>query len=238
MTVGCIIQARMGSSRLPGKVIMEIDNKPILEFLFDQLSYVKNLDKLILATTSLPEDNILVNLAIKNRWLFFRGSPQNVLERFYFCTKKFELDTIIRITADNPLIDPSIIENVLNIFQNNNYDYVSNCQTRTFPFGTEVEIFSKGSLEKCFSNAKKSSELEHVTPYIYNNPNLFKIYNHKNIQNLSSLRWTVDRINDYNLVKTITEKITKRPIFMSDILQLFKLEPNLVLLNKDYVLDK
>jgi spore coat polysaccharide biosynthesis protein SpsF (cytidylyltransferase family) len=222
----------MSSTRLPGKALLLVDNKlSALEFVISQVRYSKLLDDIILATTDLPEDDKLIEVAKKEKINFFRGSSHDVLKRFYDCAKFFSVSTIVRITADNPLIDPTLIDDAIKKFNSKSYDYVSNCLKRTFPYGTEVEVFSFNALESAWKLAKKNSEHEHVTPFFYNNPKKFKILNIENAKNLSHFRWTVDRINDLKLVKQIIKKISKRPILMCDILELLKKEPNLILLN-------
>ena len=157
----------------------------------------------------------------------------DVLDRYYQCAKLHNLTIVIRITADNPLIDPNIVEKVLTEFKSHSYDYVSNAFVRSFPYGTETEIFSFDALEKAWNNAKNDNEREHVTLYLYNNPKKFKIYNVKNQNDLSSFRWTVDQIEDFILVQNIISKIYKRPILMGDILSLLTKEPDLLTINKN-----
>ena len=226
--IGCIVQARMGSSRLPGKTLMKIDDKnTVLDFVINQLSYSKMIDKIIIATTNLKGDDIIENFIQKYDMGFFRGNSDDVLDRYFQCAKNFSIDTIVRITADNPLIDPTIIDDLIKKFLSNSYDYISNAFVRTFPYGTEVEIFSFNALEKAWKNATSLFEREHVTPYFHNNPQLFKIHYEKNSKNLSNLRWTLDNENDLILIKAIASKISKKPILMNDILDLFSKKPEL-----------
>ena len=234
MTTGCIIQARMGSTRLPGKVLMKLDKQnTVLDYVIQQLKHCKNIEKIIIATTSLKEDDIIETFGKNNNILYFRGNSLDVLDRYYQCAKLHNLTIIIRITADNPLIDPNIVEKVLTKFKSHSYDYISNTVVRSFPYGIETEVFSFDALEKAWNNAKNDNEREHVTPYFYNNPKKFKVYNIKNQNDLSSLRWTVDQIEDFTLVKNIISKIDKRPILMDDIVSLLTKEPDLLAINKN-----
>jgi len=234
--IGCIIQARMGSSRLPEKVLTKIDDKnPILHLVLEQLKFSKFLDKIVVATTNLNEDDVIVKFLENQNIEFFRGSSDDVLDRYYQCAKKFSFSTIVRITSDNPLIDPIIVDKIITKFQSDKFDYISNTINRTYPYGTEVEVFSFKTLEVLWKNSKKPSEREHVTPYIYNNFEKFQTYNVENTENLSHLRWTVDRENDLRLVKLIISKITKRPILMNDILELIKKDKKLIEINKNNV---
>jgi len=232
--IGCIIQARMGSSRLPGKTLMKVDEKnTILDYVINQLSYSKLIDKIIIATTNLPEDDIICKSLIAQKINFFRGSPENVLDRYFQCAKKYSIDTIIRITADNPLIDPNIVDLIINEYNNTKCDYMTNIIDRTFPYGNEVEVFSIISLEKAWRNAKKPSELEHVTPFIREPNNKFIMKNVKNKKNLSHLRYTVDKIEDIKLVKKITQNIISRPILIEDIIKLYQKIPQIFEINKN-----
>jgi spore coat polysaccharide biosynthesis protein SpsF len=237
--IGAIIQARTGSSRLPNKVLMKIDKKnTILSSVISQLTFCKKLDKMIIATTTEKSDDKIIEECKKISALFFRGNELDVLDRFYECAKYFSLSTIIRITCDDPLIDPTIVDKAIEKFFVTSSDYVVNFKPRTFPQGTEVEVFSFSVLEETWKKAKKLSEREHVTPYIYNHPDRFKIYNLEYHSDISYLRWTVDRRSDLEFVKKITSKIKKRPILMNDILKLLKQEPSLIEINKNYILDE
>ncbi len=237
--IGCIVQARIGSTRLPGKVMLKLDeNNTVLNCVIKQLQFSKLIEKIIIATTSLEEDDQIINNVQNLNVDIFRGSSSDVLDRFFQCAKKFSIDVIIRITADNPLIDPTIVDDMIKKFMSNSYDYLTNAHVRTFPYGTEVEVFSFKALEQAWKNAKKLSEREHVTPYFYNNPNNFRIFNVEYSKNISNLRWTIDRKNDLSLVKLIIFKIKKRPILMNDILNLFSKEPELFEINRNHILNE
>lgn len=234
--IDCIIQARMDSSRLPNKVLLKIDDADtVLDCVIKQLGYCKQIDKIVVATTTSNNDNKIEEHLRKIGIPCFRGSELYVLDRYYQCAKKFSFSTIVRITSDNPLIDPVIVDKVITKFQSDKFDYVSNTINRTYPYGTEVEAFSFKTLEIIWKNSKKPSEREHVTPYIYNNLEKFQTYNVENPKNLSHFRWTVDRENDLQLVKLIISKITKRPILMNDILELIKKDKKLIEINKNNV---
>ena len=233
--IGCIVQARMGSSRLPGKVMKKIDDKFLLDYVIEQLNSSKKIEKIIVATTTLQIDNLICEHLASKNITYFRGSSDDVLDRFFQCAKNFSIDTIVRITADNPLIDPNIVDMVINKYNNTKCDYGTNCLPRTFPYGTEVEIFSFEKLYQVWRDAKKPSEREHVTPYFYNHPEIFQITNLEHSENLSNLRWTIDRENDLKLIKIIISKINHRPILLKDILLLYSKEPKLFELNKPLI---
>ena len=206
--LGCIIQARMGSSRLPGKVMMNIDEKnTLLHYVVQQLKFSKLAKNIIIATTTSEKDDSIVDFATKMNLKHFRGEVDNVLDRYYQCAKNFSISTIVRISADDPLIDPTIVDRVVEKFYSSSYDYVSNTNPRTFPQGNEIEVFSFETLEFAWKNAKKISEKEHVTPYIYNNKEKFRMANVEHSKNLSSLRWTVDTQSDLDFVRLIIHHI-------------------------------
>ena len=176
--IGCIIQARMGSTRLQGKVMEKVDDANIvLDYVINQVKFSKKIEKIIVATTILPEDDVICEYLDSQKICFFRGSSEDVLDRYYQCAKKFSLNNIVRITADNPLIDPNVIDLIVDEYEKNKCDYASNTIHRTFPYGTEVEVFSFESLEKAWNNAKKNSEREHVTPFMYDSQNGFVLIN-------------------------------------------------------------
>lgn len=226
----------MGSIRLPGKVMMMLDDKnPILSYVISQLQHCKSIEKIIVATTDLKEDDTIEVFTNNFKIDCFRGNSKDVLDRYYQCAKKFSISTIVRITADNPLIDPTLIENVIQKFQSGNFDYISNAHIRSFPYGTEIEIFSFHALEQAWKNSKMDYDREHVTPYFYNNSEIFRTYDIIHTENISNLRWTIDTIEDLKLVRIIVSKIDKRPILMTDILELINKEPELVKINSNSV---
>ena len=231
--IECIIQARMGSSRLPGKTLMELENHmTTLDFVVNQLSCSK-LDRIIIATTSLIEDKVIYEKAKILGIESFRGSNIDVLDRYYQCAKKFRINTIVRITADCPLVDPDVIDEAIKEYQKSKCDYLTNSLERTFPNGTEVEIFSFKSLEKAWKNAKKPSEREHVTPYFYNNQEEFNIFHLKQKIDQSKYRYSLDQEEDFELLLEIVSRIKQRPIHTNDIISLLEKNPELLKLNSD-----
>jgi spore coat polysaccharide biosynthesis protein SpsF (cytidylyltransferase family) len=228
----CIIQARTGSTRLPKKVIQKIDGKnTVLDYVINQVKHSRKIEKIIVATTDLIEDDSICKYANLQKIECFRGSSEDVLDRFYQCAKKNSAETIVRITADNPLIDPKIIDMAINEYRK--CDLITNTLERTFPYGTEVEVFSFVSLEKAWQIAKKPSDREHVTPFIRNPKNKFIIKNIKNQKNISNFRYTVDKLEDLLLVKEIIKNISTRPIFLQDIIKLNKVKPEIFKINKN-----
>lgn len=236
MKIGIIVQARMASTRLPGKIMKEILGKPILEHVILRLMPVKNTDKIVIATTKNARDDIVAELARKLGVGIFRGSEDNVLERFYEAADQFHLDPIVRITSDCPLIDSGVVERVINFYcERQPVDYVTTGIERTFPRGMGAEVFSFKTLEKAYKEATKNYEKEHVTPYIYENRMKFKIGIYKNDVDYSHHRWTVDTIEDFELVNIIYSKLYRQKANFSfgDILHLFEEEPELIKINQD-----
>lgn len=230
----CIIQARLKSTRLPGKVLLPLANKPVIEHVFNQLSFSKILKKIVLATSTEKSDDPLEKWAKKNKKEFFRGSLNNVLERYYLAAKKFESEIIVRITADCPLIDPTIVDLTINKFIDGQYDYFSNTLNPTFPDGLDTEVFSFSTLEKAFINSKLKSELEHVTPYIKNNPQFFKIGNLSSEINYEKYRWTIDNNEDYELLKIIFDNLSREGnfVYWKDVIKFLQFNTSLSHINK------
>ena len=229
-----IIQARIGSTRLPGKILKELSGKPMLWHIVERLLHSKLIDKIIIATSDLPDDDQTEKFCIENGLTFFRGSSSNVLSRYYETAKKYPSDLIIRITADCPVIDPEIIDNMLKFFidksKNARIDYLSNVHPRTFPRGLDTEIFTFAALEKAYNEADSDSEREHVTPYFYQHPKIFSIRNFVNKTDYSFHRWTVDTGEDFKLIQEMYSELyqPKRIFLFDDILRLFKRRPELL----------
>ncbi|MCJ7841377.1 glycosyltransferase family protein [Lederbergia sp. NSJ-179] len=204
-----IIQARMGSTRLPGKVLKEVLNKPLLEYQLERVAKAKKLDGVVIATTTNAQDSAIVKLCGKMGVPVFRGSEKDVLARYFAAASHFQADVIIRLTSDCPVIDPEIIDKVIHAYlvHQNQYDYVSNTIKRTFPRGMDTEVFSYQALQKCHEQAKLKGHREHVTSYMYQHPEQFSLYNVENPIDESAHRWTVDTWDDFLLIKKIIESL-------------------------------
>ena len=222
----------MGSSRLPGKVLMKSGNgMPLLYHVINQLRHCSKVKNLVIATTTNQEDDEIEKFADNNSVNVFRGSEKDVLDRYFQCAKKYSFSTIVRITSDCPLIDPQIVDKVIERFFSGNYDYATNTLIRTFPIGTDAEVFSFSALETAWKNAQLPSEREHVTPHLRNKGN-FKTINVENDTNISNLRLTVDRIEDFELINEILNNLSINPIHLENILELFSRKPELIEINK------
>jgi len=237
MKVTAIIQARLGSTRLPGKVLIEILDRPIIEHVVTRVQKAKNIERIILATTSRAEDGRLEELANGLGIQAYRGSEEDVLDRYYQAAKKFNVKHIARISADCPLIDPKVIDDVIRRYFELKVDYCSNTLNDTFPDGEDVEVFSLDALTNAWKNAHLSSEREHVTPYIKKNSSIFKLESFRYKIDLSAKRWTLDRKEDLELIKGIFEALYPvNPNFgMDDILKFLQDNPHLESANKDIV---
>lgn len=231
-----ICQARYDSTRLPGKVMLKILGKPLLWYVIKRLKLVKTPNEVIIATSEYPSNEPIMKLAKKMGVKYIAGSEKDVLDRFYQAAKEVKGDIIIRTTSDCPLIDPNIIERGLDLFINNDYDYVSNVHPPTYPDGFDVEIFSFKALKKAWENADLKSEREHVTPYIWKNEELFKLKNFEYKNDLSSFRLTVDTQEDFTLVsKVIKEFYDKWDSFtLNDVIEFLKDNPKLLEINSQY----
>lgn len=236
MKVVCIIQARVGSSRLPGKVLKEICGKTVLEHDIDRLKRVKNIDEIVIATTTEEKDIEIENEAKRLGVKYFRGSENDVLSRYYYAAKEANADIVIRVTSDCPCMDSKLIDDMIIKFirENNKFDYMNNTLERTFPRGYDVEIFTFKILEEAFNNAKKDYEREHVTPYIYNNKKN-KLFIYKNDKDYSDLRVTLDTIEDFQVIEKIyNELYYTNPYFsLEDVTKFLYSNKEIIEINKN-----
>ncbi len=233
--IAVIIQARMASTRLPKKVLMDIKGKPMLWHVINRLGSSKKLDDVILAIPDTKENDTLETFAKDNKVKYFRGSEEDVLSRCYETAKKFKCDIIVRITSDCPLIDPEVVDLAIKKHLNSNADYTSNVQIRTYPKGMDVEVLNFQALEKAHDETKDSADREHVALYIRKHPSIFKQSNIINDKNLASMRWTVDEKEDLDFVRKIFNKLyQKEKIFsMQEILKLLEKNSQLSEINKE-----
>jgi spore coat polysaccharide biosynthesis protein SpsF len=230
-----MIQARTGSSRLPGKVLTEIENRSMIWHVINRVKKIKSVQQIALITTTEKSDQVLLDIAENEGIVGFTGNTKDVLNRHYQCAQKILADPIIRITSDCPVIDPYLVEEMLQFFLKNDFDYVSNIHPATYPDGLDAEIFSFQTLEKTALNAKLNSEREHVTPYIEKHPELFKIYNFENNSDLSQIRLTVDQKEDLELIQKIYAMFSPKNDFgYKDIIKILSKHPELLKINSKY----
>jgi len=238
--VVAIIQARMGSTRLPGKVMMKIVGRPMLWHVINRLKHAKRLDDTVIATTTLNEDKTILKLASEMGVKGYAGSEDDVLDRYYQAAIRYKADVIVRITADCPLIDPTVIDRAIEFYLNHDFDYVGTGIKPTYPDGLDTEVLSFNALERAWKEASLASEVEHVTPYIKKNPQLFDIKNVENDKDLSYMRWTVDEERDLKFVREIYKRlyIEGKIFYMDDILNLLKKFPEIMDINKSIMRDE
>ena len=238
MKVVCLVLARVGSTRLPGKILKEICGKTILHHEIDRLKKCKEIDEIVIATTDKEDDDKIVNEAKKLSVKYFRGSENDVLSRFYYSAKENNADIIVRVTSDCPCIDFEILDKMLIYFKDKykekQVDYLSNTIKRTYPRGYDIEIFTFSALEKSYINAKKEYEREHVTPYIYDKTNNFLKLSFENTEDYSKYRVTLDTIEDFIVIKNIFENLYyKNPYFkLNDVVQYLNNNLHIVDINK------
>ena len=226
-----IIQARVNSSRLPGKIFYKIDKKNILQILLYRLKKSKEVKKIIFATSIRTDDNKIVKFCKKNKIQYFRGSEKNVAKRYLLTARKFDVENIIRITSDCPLIDPYLLDKMVKLFKKKKVNYLSNITPPTFPDGFDIEIFKTKSLEKMLNSTVSPYHKEHVTTYLRRFEK--KKYNIRNKENLSKVRLTLDYKKDLNLLRNLFSscKSIKNYNYIK-ILKLIKDKPKLFNLNE------
>ncbi|MBT5399268.1 glycosyltransferase family protein [bacterium] len=235
-----IIQARMGSFRLPNKVMKKILNKPLIDYLLERVATAKRVDKIVLATTIKSEDDYLAEHVNSLGYDVFRGSDADVLSRYYHAFNKFKSKTdksnaIVRITGDCPLIDAQLIDKVITEYQERNIDYVA--LSPDFAEGLDVEIFSETLLTQAFNKAKNPSEREHVALFFHNNKKLFNMYRVQNKTNDSCYRITVDEEQDFIVIKEIIEHFYSNNLVLNtqNIKHYLDRNPNIYNLNSHIV---
>lgn len=228
-----ILQARMGSSRLPNKVLRTIKGKTLLELYINRVKQSRLIDKIVIATTTKPSDDVIEATAFELGIECFRGSENDLLDRYYQCAKKYRAEVVVRVTPDDPFVDYRVIDRAVKIFRDNEVDFVTNHFEPTYPEGLDVEVYSISALEKSWREAKLLSEREHVFPYIQNNQGQFKIINFTQGKDYSHLRWTIDYECDYEMTSVIYGHLyDKKPVFLQeDILQLLENHPEIAEMN-------
>ena len=233
MHIVAIIQARMGSTRLPGKVLKGIGGRTMLARVVRRARRSQLIDDVVAATTTKPNDRPIVDECKLLGVPSFLGSELDVLDRYYEAAITFSSDAVVRITSDCPLIDREIIDKVIQIFLDKKADYASNTLVSTYPRGLDVEAFTFDALKEAWCEASADFQHVHVTPYIYQHPELFRIHSVTADENWSRYRWTVDTKEDLDLIRAIYEKIDKDDLFSwRDVLDLLKREPNLAEINR------
>lgn len=229
-----IMQARMGSTRLPGKVLKTLAGKSVLAHGIERCLAMQNVDEVVIATTESPEDDRIVQEAHRLGIACFRGSEQDVLSRYYGAAVEHRADLVIRVTSDCPLLDPDVSDHVIQKFlADATYDYMSNTLARCYPRGLDTEVFTMAALTAAMQEAELELEREHVTPFLYRRPERFRLgsYGEADVQ-AAQYRWTLDTPEDWELISTIYDRLYEGQIFSwREVLALMEREPKLAEIN-------
>jgi len=234
--VSAIIQARMNSSRLPGKVLMPVLGKPMLAQMLDRVAQAKSIARIVVATTDQRADDEIAALCRREGYECFRGSEDDVLDRYYQAARRGHADVVVRLTADCPLMDSATIDTVTKTFLDGQYDYVSNTAPlpSTWPDGSDVEVFSFAALQRAWREAVKPSDREHVTFYLWNNPAEFRVHRVEHVPDWSDYRLTVDYAQDLELVRAVFEALypLSRSFTLKEIVAFLDANPDVKALNR------
>lgn len=236
MKIAAIIQARLGSTRLPGKVLMDLGGKTVLARVVGRLRRATRVDEIVVATTDSVFDDVIVRECHQIEVSCFRGSENDVLDRYYRAARAFAAGAVVRITSDCPVIDPQIVDETIRVFQQQCGDYASNVFPRTYPRGLDTEVFTAPALEQAWRDAHASYEREHVTPYFYQHPELFRLVSQRGQVDCSQYRWTLDTNEDLELLHTIYARFGNEDGFSwREVIQLMEREPELAEVNSRVV---
>lgn len=230
-----IIQARTGSTRLPNKVFSDLSGEPLIHHVVDRLHYTKHIDRVVLATTTNPKDDVLASWADDNRIALFRGDENDVLSRYYHSASAFNASVIVRITADDPFKDPHIIDDVICLLREKNLDFAYNNNPPSFPEGLDTEVFTMYALTQAFRCSNDPFEREHVTQYLYRNPELFRQQNLAHTRDVSHLRWTIDTPADLAMAQEVYKALYHpgQLFAFDEIMGLLERRPEIGLINQD-----
>jgi spore coat polysaccharide biosynthesis protein SpsF len=232
LKVIAIIQARMGSTRLPGKVLADIHGHAMLFHVVRRTESAKTLDRIVIATTTDPADDAIVAWCGEHKVNCFRGNEMDVLDRYYQAACQNNAEAVVRITSDCPMIDPQIVDKTVSAFLSEQPDYASNTRVRTYPRGLDTEVMTFAALQRAWTEARRPYQRTHVTPYIYENPGLFKILSVTGEADHSAYRWTVDTREDLEFVRAVYSRLRSEIFSFSDAMNLMKREPELAEINR------
>ncbi len=233
--VACIVQARTGSTRLPSKVLMPIEGRPMLAHVIERLKQAKSLDYIIIATTYLDSDRLIADLAKANDVLCYVGSPEDVLSRYAGAAETVDADIIIRVTSDCPLIDPVTIDDTVRFFEEHEFDYVRAGVVSGFPRGLDTEVFSREALMRAHAAAEDAPSREHVTYYMYTHPDEFAVGQYNAFGNMQHPDWRlcVDETDDFMLIEEIYNRLYRENeiVNIKDVIRLLENYPELLKIN-------
>lgn len=234
MKIVAIIQARMQSSRLPGKILADLAGRPLLVHVVERARRIRPVDSVILATSDHPADDPVMEFCATNNIDCFRGSENDVLDRYYQTARQYQADTIVRITADCPLLDPQVSSRVVAAFLDGQYDYASNCFPPTWPDGLDTEVFTFAALDTAWREADMRSQREHVTSFITGQPKRFRLGNVRAAEDNSHHRWTVDEPQDLEFVRSVYRHCGPGTFDTQDVLDLLNVRPELAAINAGF----
>ncbi len=234
-----IVQARMGSTRLPGKVLLPLGGEPMITHVMRRAARARSLDEVVVATTGLADDDALVDLATAEGWPIERGSETDLLTRYVDAARAHDADVIVRITSDCPLIDPGVIDRTVRAFQGGSVDYASNTlEPRTYPRGLDVEVIGRAALERADREDRDPAWREHATPYLYRHPELFRLLGvpaPAREGGQSDQRWSVDTMEDYRLVELIFDALGRDDFSWLEALAVVEANPSWASINRHVV---
>jgi spore coat polysaccharide biosynthesis protein SpsF len=246
MKIVTVIQAREGSSRLPGKVLLPLAGKELLVRMVERVSQSFLCGRIVVATTNKPEDDVIEQICQREGFLCFRGHETDLLDRHFQAARQYHAQAVVKIPSDCPLIAPHVIDQVISLYLesneipgNHNYDYVSNLHPPSYPDGNDVEIMSIEVMTEAWKEASKDFEREHTTPFIWEQPHRYRIGNilwETGLDYSMTHRWTIDYLEDYQFIKTLYDRLyEKNPAFnLTDILNLLAEEPDIIQINIKY----
>jgi spore coat polysaccharide biosynthesis protein SpsF len=229
-----LVQARVGSTRLPGKVLMHVAGAPLLAHVVDRTRRARRVDEVVVATTTQPGDDSIERLALARGWPVTRGSEDDVLDRFVQAARVHDAGVVVRITADCPLMDPTIIDDVIDAYAAGDWDYASNTlDERTYPRGLDVEVIGRDALERAWRDDADPARREHVTPYVYRHPELFRLLPVPGPIDASQHRWCVDTPEDLHLVRWIYAALGRDDFGWREALHVVEQHPEWEAINRD-----
>lgn len=233
--VVAVVQARMASTRLPGKVLADLGGKPILAWVVDRAARAKRINQVVVATTISPDDDAVVDFCRARGYAFFRGSMHDVLDRYYQASREFNAAVVVRLTADCPLIDPSMLDETIDTFLGVDppLDFAANRLPgdRTVPIGLDIEVCTAAALAIAWREAQQPHQREHVMPFFYEQPERFRVRHIRHDPDLGDLRWTVDTPEDLELLRQVVAHFDDDRFSWQDVLALFQEQPELAEIN-------
>jgi len=235
MKTTAIIQARMGSSRLPGKVLLPLAGRPVIDHVVERAAAARRIEQVVVATTDRTSDDPLAAHCEGRGVPCFRGSETDVLDRYVQCMRQFDAGPVVRITADCPMLDPQLVDAVIEGFAHGGYDLYG--LAGEFPDGLDCVVFSRAALETAWREARLPSERQHVGPYIEHHPERFRVGGHEPFQGLGHLRWTLDEPRDYEFLQRVFDALDRpgEPFGAHDVLKFLEQHPEITAINAGIV---